>query len=76
MKRRYIKWDQELASTKISVADMERIRNSVTVFVKTSKGWNSIAVCYTKKDAQEWIDRILTDKIKLKYEHKNEFKIV
>ena len=76
MKRRYIKWDEELAGVKVSAADKERIRNSVEVLVKTSKGWNAIAVCYTKADAQEWIDRILAGKIKLKYGHENEFKIV
>lgn len=74
MKRHYIKWSEVLTGN-ISAKDRQRIQNSVTLYVRTVRGWNSIAVCYTRQDAEEFKQRIVQGKVTLKYEHEKVFKI-
>ena len=74
MKRHYIKWSEVLTGN-VSPEDRRRIDNSVQLYVRTPKGWNSVAVCWTHKEAEEFKERIKQGKITLKYEHEKVFKI-
>lgn len=74
MKRRYNKWN-EILKGNISSEDHKRIQNSVTLFVGTTSGWKSIAVCYTRQEAEEFQQRTISGKVVLKYQHEKVFKI-
>ena len=74
MKRHYNKWSECLTGN-ISAKDYQRIQNSVTLYVRTPKGWNSIAVCYTRQEAEEFQQRIVQGRVILKYEHEKVFTI-
>jgi len=74
MKRHYNRWS-EILTGNISQEDREKIRNSVQLYIRTPKGWSSCAVCWTRAHAEEYKQRILSGKIKLKYPHELRFKI-
>jgi len=74
MKRQYNKWS-EILKGDLSAQDRRKIRNSVTLYVQTPKGWNSVAVCYTRQEAEEFKERIVRGRFTLKYEHEKVFKI-
>jgi hypothetical protein len=74
MKRHYIKWSEVLTGN-ISAKDQQRIDNSVQLYIRTPKGWNGIGVFFTRQQAEEFKQRILSGRVTLKYEHEKVFKI-
>jgi len=74
MKRHYNKWS-EILTGNISSKDYAKIQNSVELVVQTPNGWKGIAVCYTRQQAEEFKQRILSGRVTLKYQHEKVFKI-
>jgi hypothetical protein len=46
------------------------------LYVKTSKGWNTIGLYWTVDDAERAVDKIINGKIRLRYDHEKVFKIL